>query len=160
MKPAKPTLGSLLKGLRTRNGWTLKEMSERTGIPFSSLSKVEHDRLTLTYDKLQQISERLHIRMSDLFAEPDTNAPPVMARRSVGTLETVISQLDGWPACAPANASPVTLRPPAHDGGSSWFAGPCLYGSFIRYSTPVYPGAFAASPFPAPVEEVMSIKQA
>jgi transcriptional regulator with XRE-family HTH domain len=90
MKRGKPTLGSLLRSLRARNGWTLKEMSDRTGIPFSTLSKVEHDRLTLTYDKLQQLSERLHIRMSDLFAEPDTSALPVMARRSVGTVETSV----------------------------------------------------------------------
>ena len=44
-------------------------MSERTGIPLSTLSKVEHDRLTLTYDKLLQLSQRLNIRMSELFAE-------------------------------------------------------------------------------------------
>lgn len=90
MKSAKPTLGSLLRALRARNGWTLKEMSDRTGIPFSTLSKVEHDRLTLTYDKLQQLSERLHIRMSDLFAEPEAAATPVMARRSVGTQEGAV----------------------------------------------------------------------
>jgi transcriptional regulator with XRE-family HTH domain len=90
MKPAKPTLGSLIRALRARNGWTLKEMSDRTGIPFSTLSKVEHDRLTLTYDKLQQLSERLHIRMSDLFAEPEGAATPVMARRSVGTVEQAV----------------------------------------------------------------------
>lgn len=90
MKPAKPTLGSLIRALRARNGWTLKEMSDRTGIPFSTLSKVEHDRLTLTYDKLQQLSERLHIRMSDLFAEPESAATPVMARRSVGTVEQAV----------------------------------------------------------------------
>src|SRR5688572_3426908 len=64
------TLGRLLRGLRLRNDWTLKEMSKRTGIPLSTLAKVEHDRLTLTYDKLQQLSERLKIRMSELFAEP------------------------------------------------------------------------------------------
>src|SRR3546814_8140740 len=40
-----PTIGSLLRSLRARNGWTLKEMSERCGIPLSTLSKVEHDRL-------------------------------------------------------------------------------------------------------------------
>jgi transcriptional regulator with XRE-family HTH domain len=90
MKRDKPTLGSLLRSLRARNGWTLKEMSDRTGIPFSTLSKVEHDRLTLTYDKLQQLSERLHIRMSDLFAEPDASTLPVMARRSVGTIDTSV----------------------------------------------------------------------
>ena len=45
-------------------------MSERTSIPVSTLSKVEHDRLTLTYDKLVQLSQRLNIRISELFADP------------------------------------------------------------------------------------------
>ena len=64
-------------------------MSTKTGIPLSTLSKVEHDRLTLTYDKLQQLSRRLDIRMSDLFAE-DAAQPQkqVMARRSLGTLDS------------------------------------------------------------------------
>ena len=30
MKTRHPTLGSLLRGLRARNGWTLKEMSEES----------------------------------------------------------------------------------------------------------------------------------
>src|SRR5687767_4307424 len=86
-----PTLGSLLKGLRARNGWTLKEMSERSGIPISTLSKVEHDRLTLTYDKLLQLSQRLRIRMSELFAEPDAvEEPAVTARRSIGSEDRAV----------------------------------------------------------------------
>lgn len=63
-------------------------MSEKSGIPISTLSKVEHDRLTLTYDKLQQLSRRLGMRMSDLFAETrDGAAQPVTARRSLSVLE-------------------------------------------------------------------------
>ncbi|WP_375286513.1 helix-turn-helix domain-containing protein [Sphingomonas sp.] len=80
-----PTLGALLKGLRAREGWTLKEMSAKTAIPVSTLSKIEHDRLTLTYDKLQSLGQRLGLRMSELFAEDDGEAPqPVTARRSLG----------------------------------------------------------------------------
>lgn len=91
MKDVQPTLGALLKGLRARNGWTLKEMSERSGIPVSTLSKVEHDRLTLTYDKLLQLSQRLNIRMSELFAESGAAAEaPVTARRSIGYLEHAV----------------------------------------------------------------------
>lgn len=90
-KDSKPTLGRLLRGLRMRNNWTLKEMSERTGIPLSTLAKVEHDRLTLTYDKLQQVSQRLNLRMSELFAEPeDSPETAVLARRSIGSAETAI----------------------------------------------------------------------
>jgi len=86
-----PTLGAVLRGIRSRNGWTLKEMSDRSGIPVSTLSKVEHDRLTLSYDKLQQLSQRLNIRMSDLFAEgSDDNVVRVTGRRSVGTLDRAV----------------------------------------------------------------------
>jgi transcriptional regulator with XRE-family HTH domain len=90
-KGGQPTLGQLLKSLRAHNGWTLKEMSDRSGIPVSTLSKVEHDRLTLTYDKLQQLSQRLGMRMSELFAEDEEAAQtPVTARRSIGRIDKAI----------------------------------------------------------------------
>ena len=85
MPTTPPTLGMLLKGLRAREGWTLKEMSAKSGIPVSTLSKIEHDRLTLTYDKLQALARRLGMRMTDLFAEEaDGAVQPVTARRSLG----------------------------------------------------------------------------
>jgi transcriptional regulator with XRE-family HTH domain len=91
MKTSHPTLGSLLRGLRKRNGWTLAEMSQRTDIPVSTLSKVEHDRLTLTYDKLLQVSQRLNIRMSELFADPAAEAETaVTARRSIGNMDEAV----------------------------------------------------------------------
>jgi len=86
-----PTLGRLLRHLRARNDWTLREMSDRSGIPVSTLSKVEHDRLTLTYDKLQKLSQRLGMRMSELFAESaEPLESPVTARRSIGRLDRAI----------------------------------------------------------------------
>ena len=91
MPTTAPTLGALLRSFRDRAGWTLKEMSARSGIPVSTLSKVEHDRLTLTYDKLQRLSQRLGLRMSELFAEVGETAPqPVTARRSLGTIATSV----------------------------------------------------------------------
>jgi transcriptional regulator with XRE-family HTH domain len=91
MQANQQTLGTVLRGIRTRNGWTLKEMSDQCGIPVSTLSKVEHDRLTLTYDKLQLLSRRLKIRMSDLFAEgPEDNAPLVTGRRSIAHIDQAV----------------------------------------------------------------------
>jgi transcriptional regulator with XRE-family HTH domain len=91
-KTSAPSLGSLLRALRARRGWTLKQMSDKTGIPVSTLSKVEHDRLTLTYDKLLQLSQRLNMRMSELFAETDAAQEPaaVTARRSIGSLDQAV----------------------------------------------------------------------
>ena len=92
VKARHSTLGSLLRALRLRNKWTLKEMSQRTDIPVSTLSKVEHDRLTLTYDKLVQLSHRLNIRISELFADTTTGTaePAVTARRSIGRTEDAV----------------------------------------------------------------------
>lgn len=91
MKSSHPTIGGLLRSLRARNKWTLKQMSERSGIPLSTLSKIEHDRLSLTYDRLQQLSERLNIRMSELFAESeDASVPAVTARRSIGRVSDAV----------------------------------------------------------------------
>ena len=87
---AHPTLGHILRDLRAHRGWTLKEMSEHTGIPVSTLSKVEHDRLTLTYDKLLQLSQKLNIRMSELFAEGEPAEEGVTARRSIGRQDDAV----------------------------------------------------------------------
>jgi len=87
-KRAGQTLGALLRGLRHREGWTLKEMSAKSGIPFSTLSKIEHDRLTLSYDKLQQLSQRLGMRIAELFAEETGDSTQaVTARRSLGDID-------------------------------------------------------------------------
>jgi transcriptional regulator with XRE-family HTH domain len=90
MNENSPTLGKLMRDLRTRNGWTRKEMSEQTGIPLSTLAKVEHGQLTLSYDKLLQISQKLNMRLSELLAHGDGPEPRAMTRRSIGTMDTAV----------------------------------------------------------------------
>ena len=90
MLSERPTLGRILKELRSHRNWTLRELSERSGLPVSTLSKVENDRLTLTYDKLLQLSEKLHVPIGELFAEAEPAEEGVTARRSIGRLEEAI----------------------------------------------------------------------
>ncbi|MBA4800487.1 MAG: helix-turn-helix transcriptional regulator [Euryhalocaulis sp.] len=89
---SRATLGTVVRDIRKRNGWTLKEMSAQSGIPLSTLSKIEHDRLTLTYDKLQQLSQRLSIPMSDLFSTPPESAAngAITGRKSKGTMDDAL----------------------------------------------------------------------
>jgi hypothetical protein len=65
--------------------------------------------------------------------------------------EKMISELNGWPTCAPVNASPAMLPLPAHDSGLERFATPFLCGSFIRYSSPAFIGAFSDPFYPSRV---------
>ncbi|TGW05268.1 XRE family transcriptional regulator, partial [Mesorhizobium sp. M2D.F.Ca.ET.145.01.1.1] len=46
-----PNLGDCLRSLRKRHGWTLQEVSTLTGVAVSTLSKVENDQMSLSYDK-------------------------------------------------------------------------------------------------------------
>jgi transcriptional regulator with XRE-family HTH domain len=82
------TLGGLIRMLRQRHGWTLRQMSAKVGIPLSTLAKVETDKLSLTYDKLQQMTSRLGMTLTEFLgqsvaAAPGPSAPMVTGRRSV-----------------------------------------------------------------------------
>src|ERR1700756_5288270 len=84
---AKP--GAVLRSLRMQRGWTLSEVSRRTGLPVSTLSKVENDKMSLTFDKLTRISEGLEIDIAQLFGgafadeNADGPASEVSGRRSI-----------------------------------------------------------------------------
>lgn len=80
------TLGSLVSAIRRNHNWTLKQMSEVVGIPLSTLGKVESDKLSLSYDKIQMVAQRLGMSMADFFGQSDGAArgtKPVTARRSL-----------------------------------------------------------------------------
>ncbi len=90
MANKKVTIGSLVRGLRDQKGWTLRQMSAQVGIPLSTLAKVEADKLSLTYEKLQQFSSRLGMSLADFLALRDpppvadiVPRPVVTARRSI-----------------------------------------------------------------------------
>lgn len=81
--PARP--GAVLKSIRQAKGWTLAEVGRRTGFPISTLSKIENDRVSLTYDKLVRLSSGLGIDISLLFGDvaSDGSAEPSQGRRSI-----------------------------------------------------------------------------
>jgi len=83
---ANSQLGQCLKAARQARGLTLKQVAERTGMALSTLSKVENGLMSLTYDKLVQLTSGLKMEIAELF-NPAVAAPvqgrPVTARRSI-----------------------------------------------------------------------------
>lgn len=85
--------GLAIRKLRLAGGWTLAQLSERSGVPLSTLSKVELGQTSLSYENLLRICKGLEIDMARLIgAEADgmlgattiTATPPVaLGRRSV-----------------------------------------------------------------------------
>jgi transcriptional regulator with XRE-family HTH domain len=85
-RPARARLGRALRAIRAKLGISLAEVALRTGVSISTLSKVENGQLSLTYDKLVQLSEGLSIDISVFFSETPTIAEAtevVTARRSI-----------------------------------------------------------------------------
>lgn len=79
-------LGSVLKALRQENGWTLAEVSKRTGFAVTTLSKVENGRVSLSYDKLIRLSEGLEVDIARLFASTEHSQSLISGRRSINRL--------------------------------------------------------------------------
>jgi transcriptional regulator with XRE-family HTH domain len=83
MATDKSTLGALIRLVRQQNNWTLRQMSAKVGIPLSTLAKVEADKLSLTYDKLQQFTSRLGMTMTEFLGQAE--ARPAEAEQRVIT---------------------------------------------------------------------------
>ncbi|MFC0388839.1 helix-turn-helix domain-containing protein [Muricoccus vinaceus] len=83
LSPGRPSLGESVRAARQAQGLTLKEVSARSGLAVSTLSKVENGQMSLTYDKLLALSEGLRVNVAKLFEAPGAARRPVTARRSV-----------------------------------------------------------------------------
>jgi transcriptional regulator with XRE-family HTH domain len=58
-----------LAQMREQNGWTLAQVSARTGLAISTLSKVEHNQISLTYNKLAKLAAGLALDVAEFFTE-------------------------------------------------------------------------------------------
>jgi transcriptional regulator with XRE-family HTH domain len=80
-------LGETLRRIRKERGMTLIEAGEKSGMPMSTISKIENNKMSLSYDKLVRICNALEIDISQLFSgNPSvekTPAPVMSGRRSI-----------------------------------------------------------------------------
>jgi len=85
-----PSPGPTLRAVRLRRGLTLAEVARRTGLPMSTLSKLENGKMSLSYDKLLRLSKGLEVDMAELLAtEPAAEGPSARlgGRRSITRAE-------------------------------------------------------------------------
>ncbi|WP_062090140.1 helix-turn-helix domain-containing protein [Caballeronia udeis] len=94
--------GQAVRALRNKLGLTLQEVSERTGLAVSTISKLEMGRASMSYEKLSLMSSGLGINMSELLGlladSVETEAAPsVPGRRIVQRLgEGLVVQTDSY----------------------------------------------------------------
>lgn len=73
-------LGESLRALRKKNNWSLADVKSKTGLATSTLSRLENNRLSLTYEKLLQLSAGLGVDLAELLS--GENIPSGAARPS------------------------------------------------------------------------------
>ncbi len=80
-------LGESLRRIRKERGLTLIEAGEKSGMPMSTISKIENNKMSLSYDKLLRICTALDIDISQLFSGNSSMgkapAPTSSGRRSI-----------------------------------------------------------------------------
>lgn len=64
-------LGRRLRALRRARQWTLADVSARTGLAVSTISKAERGLIGLAYDKFLLLAQRLDLDIADLFPVGD-----------------------------------------------------------------------------------------
>jgi transcriptional regulator with XRE-family HTH domain len=79
-----PAPSRAIRDVRIAQGLSLRALSARAGLPYSTLSKLENGKMALTYDKLIRLAQALNVDLKDILASPEERAAPVaLGRRSI-----------------------------------------------------------------------------
>lgn len=75
--------GAAIRKLRLSRGWTLADLSAQSGIPISTLSRLELGQNALTSGKMIRLCRALDIDVEELLSQEEKPLPTVSGRRSV-----------------------------------------------------------------------------
>lgn len=77
-------LGERIREIRRRNDWTLEDASQRTGLARSTLSKIENEQMSPTFEVVQKLAAGLEIELPQLFES--TGPSGATGRRTITRL--------------------------------------------------------------------------
>lgn len=80
-------LGPRIRQLRQTKGWSLADLSKRSGVALSSLSRIETGRMTGTLESHIDVARALGVRVSELYATLDLQGPAVEVRSAAQVRE-------------------------------------------------------------------------
>ena len=113
-------VGPRLKRVRSQRGVTLNDLSERTGISKSTLSRLENGQRRPSLELLLPLAQAYRIPLDDLVGAPEVGDPRIRLKprrvhgRTVLPLTRQPNGVQAWKIVIPARQS--TPQPRAHDG--------------------------------------------
>ena len=72
-----PAPSRAIRDVRVAQGLSLRALSARAGLPYSTLSKLENGKMALTYDKLIRLAQALNVDLKEILATPEERSAPI-----------------------------------------------------------------------------------
>ena len=66
-------LGQRVREIRRRTHWTLEDAAKRTGLARSTLSKIENEQMSPTFDVVQKLAAGMEIELPQLFVATESH---------------------------------------------------------------------------------------
>ena len=113
-------VGPRLKRVRSQRGVTLHDLSERTGISKSTLSRLENGQRRPSLELLLPLAQAYRIPLDELVGAPEVGDPRIRLKprrvhgRTVLPLTRQPNGVQAWKIVIPARQS--TPQPRSHDG--------------------------------------------
>ena len=113
-------VGPRLKRVRTERGVTLADLSERTGISKSTLSRLENGQRRPSLELLLPLAQAYRVPLDDLVGAPEVGDPRIRLKarkvngRTVLPLTRQPNGVQAWKIVIPARQS--APQPRTHDG--------------------------------------------
>jgi len=113
-------VGPRLKRIRTERGVTLTELSEKTGISKSTLSRLENGQRRPSLELLLPLAQAHRVPLDDLVGAPEVGDPRIRLKprrvkgRTVVPLTKQPGAVQAWKIVIPSTQS--TPNPRVHDG--------------------------------------------
>jgi len=118
------SIGSQIRELRKRRGWTLKMLAERSGLSVSFLSQVERGLSSLSISSLGAVAEALEVPLSNFFTIAH-NPSVVIRSQDQGQFRIEGSQITYSTLSGPLKnktLEPLLVEVPPHYNGTPPFA--------------------------------------
>lgn len=118
------SIGSQIRELRKRRGWTLQRLGERSGLSVSFLSQVERGLSSLSISSLSAVAEALEIPLSNFFTI-SYNPSVVIRSQDQGQFKIEGSEITYSTLSGPLKnktLEPLLVEVPPHYNGTPPFA--------------------------------------
>ena len=73
--------GRRIRRRRQALGWTQQELAKVTGIPYPTLSRIEHGEQSMHYERMAALADALEVSTDYLMHRTDNPTPPTPAQK-------------------------------------------------------------------------------